>query len=152
MPDPISFTSASPRFGLPLLFAGQAQKEFFVNEAHCLTDALLHPSIEGEQSAPSPAPEDGQCWLVNDAASAEWSGQEGKLACWQAGAWLFITPRDGMAVFDKAQNQMIRFAGEWKRPTAPASPNGGENVDHEARVAISSLIAGLIEAGIFPNP
>lgn len=152
MPDPISFTSASPRFGLPLLFAGQAQKEFFVNEAHCLTDALLHPSIEGEQSDPPSPSEDGQCWLVGDAPSTEWSGQEGKLACWQAGTWLFINPRDGMAVFDKSQNQMVHYAGEWKRPTAPLPPSGGGNVDSEARAAISGLIAGLIEAGIFPNP
>ncbi|MXP26872.1 DUF2793 domain-containing protein [Altererythrobacter indicus] len=151
MPDPISFTSASPRFGLPLLFAGQTQKEFFVNEAHCLTDALLHPAIEGEQSAPPSAPEEGQCWLVSDTASGEWSGHDSKLVCWQAGAWLFITPREGMAVFDKTSNQMIRFAEEWKRPETPALPIGGANVDSEARAAISGLIAGLIEAGIFPD-
>lgn len=38
MTEPVVFTSASPRFAIPLLFAGQAQKEVFVNEAHLRTE------------------------------------------------------------------------------------------------------------------
>ena len=71
MSDPITFASASPRLGLPLLFAGQSQKEFFVNEAHALVDALLHAAVEGEADAPPSAAEEGECWLVGDAPSAD---------------------------------------------------------------------------------
>lgn len=30
MPEPLDFTARTPRFSLPMLFAGQAQKEFTV--------------------------------------------------------------------------------------------------------------------------
>ena len=52
MTDPVDFGSMTPRFELPLLFAAQAQKEFFVNEAHSLVDALLHPVVKGTTPTP----------------------------------------------------------------------------------------------------
>ncbi len=62
MSDPIVFETATAKFELPLLFAGQAQKEFFVNEALSRADLLLHCAIEGETAAPPPAPQAGQVW------------------------------------------------------------------------------------------
>ena len=151
MSDPISFLSASPRFGLPLLFAGQAQKEFYVNEAHCLTDALLHPAIEGERAEPPTSPADGECWLVASSASGEWAGHDGAIACREAGSWLFVAPRDGIRVLDRSTGQEIRFRAGWRRPAPPAEPNGGTTVDTEARAAISQLLAALAASGVLPE-
>ena len=151
MTDPISFTSASPRHGLPLLFAGQSQKEVFVNEAHALTDALLHAAIEGEADAPPPAPEPGETWLVGDAPTGAWDGHAGELASYQAGTWIFATLRDGMRAFDKAAGQDIRYRDGWQRAVAAAVPTGGTTVDAEARAAIGGLIAALIAGGILPE-
>ncbi|MDE2406171.1 MAG: DUF2793 domain-containing protein [Sphingomonadales bacterium] len=150
MSDAIVFADASPRLGLPMLFAGQAQKEFFVNEAHALIDALLHGAIEGEAASPPAAPADGQAWLVGEAAAGAWSGQAGRIAARQGGNWLFVTPRDGMRVLDRATGQELLFCGGWRRPTRPAAPAGGAVVDSEARVAITQLLAALCIAGIFP--
>lgn len=150
MPDPISFTSASPRHALPMLFAGQAQKEFFVNEANARVDALLHPAIEGEGNDPPASPAEGECWLVGSAPTGVWSGNARKLACFSAAIWLFLDPADGMRVFDRAAGQFLLYRDGWRAPATPAPPTGGLTVDAEARAAIAGLLAALANAGILP--
>lgn len=151
MTDPINFPSVTPRYALPLLFSGQAQKEFYVNEAHALADALLHAACEGEATDPPASPANGETWLVASGATGDWSGEDGKLASRQAGTWLFATPRDGMRLFDNSTGQTMLFRGAWQRPSAPAAPSGGAVVDAEARAIIADLVTSLIDAGIFPS-
>lgn len=150
MPDPITFDSISPRYALPLLFAGQSQKEAFVNEAHALTDALIHCAIDGTAAAPPGSPVEGTNWLVGTSPTGAWTGQAGKIACRQAGNWLFVTPRDGMRLLDKSNGQERRYSAGWLAPSVPAAPSGGATVDAEARTAIAGLIAALRTAGVFP--
>lgn len=150
MTDPFSFVSASPRHALPLLFTGQAQKEFTVNEALSRMDALFHCAIEGEAVDPPPSPAEGECWLVATPASGTWAGHEGSVAGFQAGAWLFLPPRDGMRALDRSTGQELFFRGGWQVATVPASPVGGPVIDVEARDAIDGLINALRTAGVFP--
>lgn len=149
MSEPISFVSASPRYGLPNLFSGQAQKEFYINEAHARTDALLHPAVMGESETPPASPADGETWLIGQSPSSDWTGHAGSLASWQAGQWLFVEPSIGLRVQDNSTGGMLYFNGSWQRFDAPVSPSGGNTVDTEARMAIVSLIETLREAGIF---
>lgn len=151
MSDPLSFPSTTPRHALPLLFAGQAQKEAFVNAALSLCDALIHPAVEGEASAPPADPGEGQCWLVGAAATGAFAGHEGEIACRQGGQWLFVPPRDGMRALDRASGQHVLYRGGWRREAALAEPAGGTTVDHEARAAVAALIAVLARTGILPG-
>ena len=149
MSDPV-FDNRTARFELPLLFAGQSQKEVFVNEVAARIDALLHGAIEGEQAIPPATPVDGQAWLVASGASGEWTGQAGKIAARQAGNWLYAVPRDGIKLLNRATGQEIRYSGGWKAALRPAAPSGGAVVDVEARTAIAAILTALTTAGIVP--
>ena len=77
---------ATPRWGLPLLFAGQAHKELAHNEALVLIDALLHGRVESAAiNAPPEDPAPGQCWIVANAGQGAWEGRSGSVACWTDG-------------------------------------------------------------------
>lgn len=149
MTDP-AFDSRTPRLDLPLLFAGQAQKEGFVNEVCARLDALVHGAIEGELAAPPAAPLDGQCWLIGASASGAWAGREGQLAARQAGNWLYFSPKPGMRVINRATGQDLRFNSSWSAAPRPAAPAGGTTIDAEARAAIGAILASLTTAGIIP--
>ncbi|WP_095012180.1 DUF2793 domain-containing protein [Tsuneonella mangrovi] len=151
MPDPISYTSTTPRYALPLLYPGQSQKEAFVNAALALADLLLHPAILGEATDPPASPVEGETWLVAASATGAWVNHDNDLASFQSGSWAFASPSDGLQLLDLSTGQMVRYLNGWQRPTAPASPAGGTTVDSEARTAIAGMIDALKNAGIFAS-
>lgn len=134
------------------MLSGQAEKEFYVNEAHALADAIIHCAIEDVTDTPPTAPGDGQCWLVGPAPTGAWTGHAETIACRQLGNWLFVEPRDGIALLNRTTGQTLRFNGGWIAPTAPSLPSGGTTVDSEGRAALAALIAALAGAGIFVAP
>ncbi|MDO7834944.1 DUF2793 domain-containing protein [Sphingobium sp. HBC34] len=159
----------TPRWALPLLFAGQAQKEIFHNEALTVIDALLHGRVESADSATPPgAPVAGQCWIVAAGASGAWAGQAGAIACWSAGGWRFLTPRAGMRV-DVADRGHALFhdGAEWRdaairgdglyldgnrlvttRQAAIADPSGGTVIDVEGRATMAAILTALRAHGL----
>ena len=148
MSDPIAFPSVTPIIGLPLLIAGQAQKEFVVNQALCLLDALYPRVTKASVAAPPVEVEEGDCFRVTAPATGAWSGQEGDLAVRIGGDWCFVTPREGMQVFDQSDHRQLVYRTQWEQPSAPANPVGGAVVDSEARTAIVGLIEALATAGL----
>lgn len=131
--------------------SGQSQKEFYVNEAHALIDALLHAACEGEAATPPVAPAEGEAWLVASGATGEWVGEDGKIASRQSGNWLFTAPTDGMRMLDRSTGQLLLFHGGWRKAVTPPTASGGTVVDAEARTAIADLIAALTDAGILAS-
>lgn len=161
--------TATPRFALPLIAPGQAQKEAFHNEALSAIDAAIHACVEGAALATPPSgPNTGQCWLVASGATGAWADADDSLACWTAGGWRFIAPVPGMIVWDRAAGRWIHWSGSawiedaWpvatltiggeqvvgpRQPDVP-SPSGGTTIDAEARAAVDLLIATLKSHGL----
>lgn len=150
MTDPIAFDSLTAKYALPLLYAGQAGKEVFINEALSRTDVLLHCAIQGERNDPAEESANGEVWLIGENPSGEWSGYSTMLACRQESGWFFVQPRDGLRVLDRSNGQERLFFGAWRKASKPVELLGGTTVDLEARTAISNLVASLQAMGILP--
>lgn len=149
MSEPLAFAATTPRHALPLLFAGQAQKEFFVNECMALLDAMVHPFVEAEVSSPPGEPGPGQCWLVGPIPAGEFAGHGGSIACWDGSSWVFAAPREGMVVRVRSDGSRVCSTTGWLRVAAPATPTGGAVVDQQARDAIATVISRLTAWGAF---
>lgn len=149
MAQAISFPSTTANMALPLLFSGQAQKEFILNQSFAVLDALMAASVEAAHSAPPQAPEDGQCYLVAENATGAWAGHEDQIAARIGASWHFVTPIEGMEVFDRSSGQRAVFKSQWQFAAAPADPQGGATVDAEARAALTAIISALKSFGVF---
>lgn len=157
------------RWKLPLLFAGQAQKEVFHNEALGQVDVLLHGIAESAQAAmPPAAAQPGQCWIVASPAGDAWTGQGGNIAWLSEGGWRFITPCQGISLDVRDLGYRLTFDGEeWRadrqrpdgyyvggqkvvghRRPGIAAAAGGNVVDIEARTIIDSMLAALRTHGL----
>ena len=162
-------TETSPRFALPFILPGQAQKEAFHNEALTLLDAALHACVAGDPTADVPAdPEPGESWLVESSASGAWAGRADNLATWTDGGWRFTAPVPGMTVWNIDTGYRMHWTGnawsdgEWpvsaltiggqqivgpRLETVP-SPSGGTTIDAEARAAVDAIIVALRTHGL----
>ena len=109
-------TDQTSRLGLPFLVASQAQKEITHNQAMSLLDALAHVNVRDRDLAAAPAsPAEGDVYLVAAGASGAWAGQSGNLAMFQAGAWTFVVPPVGMAMWVADEAKLfLRDAGTWR--------------------------------------
>ena len=151
MLEPSENTGLTPKLGLPMLFAGQAQKEFFINQALTMIDTCLFPVIDEARSGPPDVVEQGAAYLVVGPASGAWSGQDGRLAISVGGDWIFVEPQSGMRVFDRDAGCFRLFRSGWQRAEAILPPSGGSVIDAEARSAINAIIAVLDTHGFFAN-
>jgi len=143
-------SETSARWALPLLQAGQAQKEVVHNEALAAIDALLHPCVEAVADLPPASPEDGRCWLIGAGAGGPWSGRAGQLACRTGGGWRYLSPAEGTVLWNRATGRIMRrTAGAWFAGAAPVeTPTGGGIVDAEARAAVAAIIVALRSHGL----
>lgn len=160
------------RLALPLLAAGQAQKELWHNEALALLDLAMAAGVRGlGLDAPPTDPEPGEAWVVGSAPTGHWEGRAHALAGWTAGGWRFVQPFEGLSVWIAGEKLPARFVdGAWvtgdlharrvlvdgvpvlgpRRP-AIAGPAGGATVDAEARAGLERVLDALRAHGLIAS-
>lgn len=157
------------RFGLPLLAAGQSQKEAWHNESLLIADRLIDGLVEGAATADPPATSslDG-LYAIATGASGAWAGQDGMLAAYSSSGWRFIAPVEGMRLIERGSGQeWRRTASGWEvgrlqahevycdgqkvvgaRAAPIATPTGGTTIDAEARAGLAAVLAALRGHGL----
>ncbi len=114
-----------------------------------MLDALQPGVVTGSQPGPPASHAAGACFRVLAPASGPWIGHEDDIAASVGGDWHFVSPREGMQIFDQAEGRWLVFRShEWRGAEAPIVPIGGTVQDSEARTAIAALIEALHSVGI----
>lgn len=161
--------SGTPRLDLPFLSAGQAQKEFFHNEALQTLDVLVAAAVEEPPRATPPtAPAIGAAYIVAAAPTDAWANKPQHIAAFTSGGWRFIAPVEGMASYVRSAGTVATYrAGTWEigvlrgtslaiggvqvvgnRSAAIASAVGGTVIDDQARSTIDRILAALRQHGL----
>ncbi len=161
--------SKTPRFDLPFLTPGQAQKELFHNEALQILDCVTAACVEEPpRSNPPVSAAEGVSYIIGAAPTGVWAGKAGQIANMSAGGWRYLAPTDGLTALVKSSGLRAEFrSGAWTIGTmvasrveigglqilstqaaAIASPTGGATVDTEARGAIVQILAALRGHGL----
>lgn len=160
---------ATPRLSLPLLSAGQAQKELFHNEALQTLDLLVGGAVEGSPMAEPPsAPTIGSAYIVGAGATGSWAGKSQCVAAFTSGGWRFVEPSEGLTLYVRSQDVSATFrGGNWdlgevrgsavviggqqvvgSRAGSIASPAGGSVVDAEARAIVGQILETMRGHGL----
>ena len=102
----------STNLNMSYIMASQAQKHVTHNEAIRTLDALVQLAIVDKDLATPPAsPTEGQRYIPATGATGEWVGNEGKIAAYQDGAWMFYSPGIGFLAFITDENLIYIYNG-----------------------------------------
>jgi hypothetical protein len=137
---------------LPYMAAAQAQKHLTHNQALEWLDLIVQLTLKSfSQTVPPLTPAESEVWAIGSGAVGEWVGQDGKLAAWSNGGWLFVTPRVGWRA---ALGGEVRVwsGSDWDYPVLPdlqGLPGVGINTDHDTinRLAVSAPATLLSHEG-----
>ncbi|MAP96052.1 MAG: hypothetical protein CMK07_13990 [Ponticaulis sp.] len=118
-------TDFTANLSLPYLLSNQAQKHVTLNESLRALDGLVQASVVSRGLATPPAsPNDGDRYLVAAGATDDWAGQEGDLALYVDGGWLFFTPQAGWRVWIEGEARFQVFDGsDWRETTSDELQN-----------------------------
>lgn len=80
--------------------------------------------VNSSTNAPPGSPANGDCYIVSSAGSGAWVGQNLTFTYWNGTDWMFLTPANGMTVWNQAASRMMLYKnGAWGFLDRPVSIN-----------------------------
>ncbi|NJM33981.1 MAG: DUF2793 domain-containing protein [Rhodomicrobium sp.] len=141
----------SSNLNLPFIEAAQAQKHVTHNAALLALDAVVMLSVlDSDLATPPGTPADGDRYLIASSATGDWSGNDGKIAAWQDGAWSFYTPHEGWLIWIADEDIVLVFNGaSWIGAATQNAAYLGINTTADAtnKLAVSSSAVLFNHAG-----
>lgn len=141
------------RLKLPLVQAAQAQKHVTVNEALLRLDALGQLILASRSvSVPPATAAEGAVYAVATGAVDAWQGQEGLLAMFLGGGWVFLSPETGWRAWIADEGLFATFGGTgWQAGVLALSGNGASTAFEIAEFD-HVLDAGAVSVTAFTIP
>ena len=141
----------SANLSMPYIQPSQAQKHVTHNEALRQLDALVQLSVHSAtQSAPPPAPNDGDRFLLPASSTGSWAGNDGNLAVFQDPSWAFYAPKDGWMAWieDEGKNRFFDGSDWVEQPLQNLDHLGIQTTaDTTNRLAVAAPATLLTHAG-----
>lgn len=117
-------TDTTANLALPYIAAAQAQKHITHNEALRMLDAIVHVGVIDKDLATPPAsPAESARYIVPAGATGVWSGQTGRIAAYQNGAWAFFAAKAGWLAWVADESRLYAFTGSAWAIAGPGSIN-----------------------------
>ncbi|MDE3237346.1 MAG: DUF2793 domain-containing protein [Paracoccaceae bacterium] len=143
------------QLNLPLLAPSQAQKTVTVNEALARIDGLAQMVLASRSvTLPPVAAAEGTAYGVPPGAVNDWAGQDGRVAIFANGGWVFATPKRGWRAFVLDESSPVLHDGTgWQAGAVALSAHGAglmlrvAEFDHAVGAGTTSVTTGLIPAG-----
>jgi hypothetical protein len=141
------------KLGLPLVEAAQAQKHVTVNESLSRLDAVVQLTfLEIGRSVPPGAASEGDAYTLGSGASGVWSGQDGRIAVFANGGWVFLDPGLGWQAFSSTTGVRVQYDGvAWVEGGGVISANGAGFVHRTIEIDLAiSTGASVVATGAIP--
>jgi hypothetical protein len=105
---------ATAILGLTTHTENQDLQEEVANEAYSILEWFAAGATVEDKDVSDPtsiSPSNGEAWLVDSGATGVWNGEDGNLALYVAGSWIFITPVEGMRIWVADTNVLEAYNG-----------------------------------------
>ncbi|SFR56087.1 Protein of unknown function [Yoonia tamlensis] len=143
----------TPKLSMPLILPAQAQKHVTHNEAIERLDLLVQLTLEQSDAVAPPAtPNEGESWAVGVGATGDWAGQDGQIASWRGGGWLFVAPVDGWTAWVRDISELqVLDGGVWVTKGAEFVPQNVAMVGINATADATNRLSVSSDATLLNN-